>query len=374
MSTRNKSIETIAEQIFKNILKSEKNVVSIVNFHEEDKDYNSQNKPMKNSFIDPITVNYIHYHTSYMKVICFEYKGVIIQTKIYTKLFEDLSNYVHLIKIAIVSCLQDKHEYKEKIHLKIEIYLTDLKKVLPSIPGSNVKKEHTKSGYSYFNDSMYICIYRREEWFKSLISELFYAFTIELDADKISYRNVLSNNFHIDDDFFITNSVIEFCARLFNMSLFLYYEKNVKHLGIFKNEFTKMLLKERNFAIVQTIKIMKHFNLRYNDLLKKENKTLLRDKFRDESELFCYFIITSILFIHYHRIIQWINFEQNNFFNIKKSERDLVIFTHYIAFCSNDPRTINSFVKKEGVIESAETSTYESTKKNQYIKYCYHRI
>ena len=45
--------------------------------------------------------------------------------------------------------------------------------------------------------------------------------------------------------------------------------------------------------------------------------------------------------------MQWINFEQNDFFNIKKSERELVIFTHYIAHCSKDERTISVFEAKE---------------------------
>ena len=70
-------------------------------------------------------------------------------------------------------------------------------------------------------------------------------------------------------------------------------------------------------------------------------------KYKDESDIFCYFLVSSLLFIHQTRIIQWINFQQNNFFNIKKSERELVNSTHYIAHCSQDINTLKILKTRE---------------------------
>ena len=364
-----------AEQIFARIVTAEKNMDAIANYFEEDKDYNIEHKPQKNQFIDPIIVNYINHCTNYVKCICFEYKNILFDVKIYTKSYDNLSNYIHLIKLAIICCLHDKKGFKEKISLKIDLYLTSLCKSLPKVPGAKIKKEHSKSGYSRFDENMYICIYRKEEWFKSFIQELFFAFTLDLDGDNIIYKNILSNDFLINDTFQINNSIIEFCARFFNLAVVLYFGKNVKTLTQFKSSFKKMWNKEKLYSISQSHKILSHFGLKYKDILynpqNSENQSyssIVKETFKDESDIFCYYLIPSLLFIHQTRIIQWINFSQNNFFNIKKNERELVIFTHYISHCSKDKKTLKMFESKEVKLDDSKESLSKS------IKFCYHRI
>lgn len=378
--TNDDELNVLAQQLFDKICISQKNINLLENYYEETKDYNTEYKSCrKNSSIDADTANYINFFTNYIKKICFEYKNIIFNINIYTKNYEDLSNHIYMIKMAIVCCLYDKKGFKDKVSLKIDLYLTGLEKTLPLVPGTPIKKQHAKSGYSIFSDNIYICIYRKEEWFKSLIQELFFAFTIDLEDDKINFRNILSNSFRIDDPFLIGNSIVEFCARLFNVAVFLYFDKNVKELDSFKKEFRKMTHKEQMFSVSQAHKILGHFGLKYQDILHKEQEInpetnheknqlqLSQEKYKDEGDLFCYYITTSLLFIHQTRMIQWFNFEQNNFFNIKKSERELVIFCHYIAHCSKDDITIKTFEKKE-----AKQSTESNISNN--IRFCYHRI
>lgn len=376
--SNNKDLNVIAEQIFTRIVDSGKNIDALTNYLEEDKDYNIGDKPQKNKFIDPITVNYINYYTNYIKRICFEYKNISFDIKIYTKNYEDLSNYIHLIKLGIICCLLDKKEFKEKISLKIDLYLTTLKKCLPQVPGAQIKKEHSKTGYSIFNDNIYICIYRKEEWFKSLIQELFFAFTMDLDGDKIMYKNIMFNNFYINDTFQINNSIIEFCARIFNLSAFLYFGKNIKSLPQFKRIFKKTMNNETMFSVSQSHKILGHFGLKYKEILydlqdeKNSSKSSSRERYKDESGVFCDFLLPSLLFIHQTRIIQWINFTQNTFFNIKKTERELVIFTHYISHCSKDVKTLGAFkIIEENQIKESQFSNKDLSKN---IKFCYYRI
>lgn len=373
-------LNLLAEQLFNNICDSNKNINPFENYYEEDKDYNIEYKPRKNSFIDTATVNHIHYFTNYIKLIFFEYKNIVFTINLYTKNYEDLSDVIHLIKLSIICCLRDKNGFKEKVSLKIDLFLTELQKTLPEVPGTVIKKEHAKSGYSIFSDNIYICIYRKEEWFKSLIQELFFAFTLDLDDEKINFKNILSNDFCVDDTFLIGNSIVEFCARLFNAAIFLYFDKDVKELVPFKQSFKKMIQKEAVFSISQTQKIFDHFGVKYRDLLckdqerKQEKKQSLefQEKYKDSGDLFCHFLIPSLLFIHQTRIIQWINFEQNDFFNIKKSERELVIFTHYIAHCSKDEKTINTFKSKED--KKMVYANVRNSIDSKNFRFCYHRI
>jgi len=369
--SNNDIITLISEQLFNQIVLSHNHINTIINYREEDKDYNIHNKPGKNSFIDANTINYIHRFINYIRIISFEYKNVFFIINIFTKNYEDISNYIYLIKFAIICCLYDKDEFKNKISLEIDLYLTELNKKLPDAQGEPIKKKHTKTGYSVFSENIYICIYRKEEWFKSMIQELFFTFTLDLDGDGISYKNIMSNNFCIEDNFLINNSITEFFARLFNTAMFLYFENNVKERELFNSKFKEMIDREKIFAINQAQKILNHFSLEYEDILKlhkpqkTENGTIIPKKvvYKDDSDIFTYFFIPAILFIHQTRFIQWINFEQNNFFNVKKSERELVILGHYIAHCSIESKTTAAFQKKH---------TNNSVCKK--IKFSYHRL
>ena len=101
----NNELNVISEQIFNRIALVEKSNNLLLNYYEEDKDYNINHKPRNNSLIDPITVNYIHFITNYIKILHFEYKNITFNVNIYTKNYENISNYIYLIKLAIVCCL-----------------------------------------------------------------------------------------------------------------------------------------------------------------------------------------------------------------------------------------------------------------------------
>ena len=54
-------------------------------------------------------------------------------------------NYITLIKLGIICCLDDKKESKEKIYLTIDLYLTELEKCLIFLVQ---KQKQYQSGYS----------------------------------------------------------------------------------------------------------------------------------------------------------------------------------------------------------------------------------
>ena len=95
-------LSIVSEQIFNKIVFAEKNIGTLKNYCEEDKDYNIEHKTKKNQLIDPITVNYINYFSNYIKCINFEYKNIVFNIKIYTKNYENNSNYITLIKLGII--------------------------------------------------------------------------------------------------------------------------------------------------------------------------------------------------------------------------------------------------------------------------------
>ena len=70
----NDELNVISKQLFHRIVLAQKHMDSLINYHEENRDYNIDHKPSKNSFIDPITVNYIHFFTNYIKIIHFSTK------------------------------------------------------------------------------------------------------------------------------------------------------------------------------------------------------------------------------------------------------------------------------------------------------------
>lgn len=353
----------LSEQLLKSIIKAEKTVKTLSHVSDDIKDFNATNSSINSSRIDKNTVNYIKYFINYVKKINFEYKNILFSINIYTNNYSNCDGIIFLIKIALICCLQDKTEGSDITHFELDLFLTDLKKKLPEIHANNIKNTHTKSGYSQYDKNIYVCIYRKEEWFKSFIHEIFYAFTLDFHDNGIRYKNILSQAFCLDNNFLLTDAIIEFFSRVFNASVFLYFEKKVNKYDIYAQEFEKMIHKEQIFALMQANKILNHFGVNYTMVIDEQNKSKLNKIYKEDTNAFCTYVITSIMFFHFQRMLQWIDIENNNFFGIIKNERELVILTHYIALGSLDEDLIQKF-KKHSFVQH----------QSRELKYCYHRI
>ena len=89
---------------------------------------------------------------------------------------------------------------------------------------------------------------------------------------------------------------------------------------------------ERKFSLFQTAKILDYFDLNYIELFEKttESETLRWTNYKESTEVFCYYIVKSILLFNCNEFIEWVETHCNggikfNQENVDKFIRELII-------------------------------------------------
>jgi hypothetical protein len=107
-------------------------------------------------------------------------RAIVLHFVVFNKLEPDLKKMLaHARRVCTLLHLVSMHASRSTCSstLNIFIYMTKFKKRFPSVMGEAIDAEHANTGLSYHcarnND---LVVYRKEEWFKVLIHELFHAF------------------------------------------------------------------------------------------------------------------------------------------------------------------------------------------------------
>jgi hypothetical protein len=209
--------------------------------------------------------------------------------------------------------------------LDVFIYLTPFTKLLPSNNNKTLSATEVNTAYTIAcMPKGCILIYREEEWFKVLMHESFHAFSLDMGLDD-STRDALRRLFPIDSEFLASEAYAETWARIMNCVFASFYslpKKPLKATFLIYVDFCLQL--ERLFSLYQCAKILCFMGLSYDDLHGQANH--LRSRYREETHVFEYYVLTSILVGHFPEFLVWC---QNNNANIIRFRRER---PNYIAF------------------------------------------
>ena len=296
-------------------------------------------------------VKYINLNMKLKYSLCFQHKNIDFTINIFKMDYESIDDFLLLVKIAIVTSLLETSPFEEKTTSNIDIFLTALPKFLSNNrKNKSIGVNNINSSFSCFDECIYISVYREEEWFKCLIYELFLSFTVKLITDGIDFNNIISMTlFENKADFSMTEPIIEFLARLYNVAILTF--KTEKTLRNYITSFRDNLEEERIFSIIQSNKILSHFDMKYSSVL-NTNSPSSQSLYRETTNAFGFYVITSILFYDFDRVVKWLNFKDKPFC-IYKSEREIVIFTHYIS-CIATNKTMVELYDNLDYIDSDE--------------------
>ena len=198
----------------------------------------------------------------------------------------------------------------------IYIYLTPFNKKYPNnkkvLEVENVNTAFTISGC---NENGEIIIFRKEEWFKVLIHETFHSFDLDFslaNIEKLKYK--LRKQFNIDSNLLIYESYCEVWARIMNslISAFSCLD-NKRDIGKYLEYSNVFLEFERIYSIRQMNNVLNYMNISYRDILIRKN-----NNYKEESNVFCYYIIGGILMSNYYKFMKWCY--RNNEYFIKFSK------------------------------------------------------
>jgi len=204
-------------------------------------------------------------------------------------------------------------------YLNINLYLTDLNKVLPVKTAQIIKQEHANTAFTTScKRQTEINLFRQEEWFKVLIHESFHCNGMdfsELENSNIN-KKVLSI-FPVNSDVRLFETYCEVWAEIINV-MFISYNKigfnnNIdkenldNYIGklIIKTE--KLLYYERLFSLFQCAKVLHFFGIKYNNLHENDlqSKQLRTSRYKEETQILSYYILKSIYMYFVDDFIEW---------------------------------------------------------------------
>ena len=255
---------------------------------------------------------------------------------------EHLDNYTEQAEI-IIMWLYICRLYSTKTcanKINIYIYPTPFNKKLPKSNIDILSAEHVNTAYTYHcPKDAEIIIFRNEEWFKVFLHESFH--TYGLDFSNIHYNNKnnvlynkLKNIFPIESEFNVTEAYAETWARIMNCAICVFYAlKNKKDENKFIEYMHSSLELEKSFSIFQCNKILKFMGMEYKDLYEKEEKssTLKRQLYKEKTNVFAYYIITSILMNDVSGFLKWCSEHNTSLLQFNnKSQQALKEFGEYI--------------------------------------------
>lgn len=188
--------------------------------------------------------------------------------------------------------------------LNVHIFMTDLKKTLPA-KGEPIEPINANTAFTTScSAETSIHLFRREEWFKVFIHETFHClgldFSHHTSSANLAKQSILSI-FNIKSGVRLFETYCEMWADTMNLivcNVIDYPRMSSKQI---MNLTTRQLNIERKFALFQAAKALAHYSTTYQQLFDKS----VRPKFVEKTEVFCYYILRSLLMYNLNVFYNW---------------------------------------------------------------------
>jgi hypothetical protein len=208
-----------------------------------------------------------------------------------------------------------------------------------------------------------IFIYREEEWFKVCIHELFhnlgFDFSQYCETKCMKYMEKRMKKLYknIDSSFLLYESYCEIFALLINVCFLSVFGNKYRNLNKsvsinkmnedeYLNKCREKLINEIIFSQYQAIKILNYNNIfNYKDIIsslainKKEDTNNIVNIYRENTNIFMYYIIKALLLYYYEDFLRW-SIKNNN--NLIISGKNLGSRYRY----NNDSKNVIDYVDK----------------------------
>lgn len=317
--------------------KNKNNIISNISFIDNDVDLQQKD----NTFFPDSIQKYIETNISTI----YSYKFNIFHRKIHVNFcfFDSITNTINedILKIYlllyIVSLYSNKNCSEEML---INIYFTPFCKEFPNDDELILDRININSAWTYrCKKHNSITIYRKEEWLKVLCHEVIHSFGLDFDISDEGVK-ICKKIFNINSDYLIGESYCEFLAIVFNSLLYVYTDMNSDKKNIYNN-FCNIIKKEKQFALFQLVKIFSYMDTSYINIMNNNDV----EKYKEKTNVFCYYIIKTILLINDTDTIE--HFIQYNKNIINFDEKNISKFIKYIAHKSKQPEFITAIKKME---------------------------
>ena len=294
-------------------------------------------------------LNNSQYKITYSFVVNSRKINVIFILEDYTP--NDVDTYDCYLK-KIISWIYIANKYsttKCGKKLNLYIYMTSIDKTLPESRWDIISEDNVNSGISDIcKKNSEILIYRREEWFKVLVHEIFHNYALDYSIMNVPTKldNIIRKRFNLVSDFIMVETYTEFWARIINL-LYCSYDLNsgLKNGDFhhFYDYFKILLYYERGFNIYQATKILHFMGLTYNDIILKNQREKGLQLYKEDTNVFSYYIGVAILMINPIDFVLYCNDNNINILRFKKTEEEIERFYNYFITQSTSRETTKAF-------------------------------
>tara|TARA_B100000902_G_scaffold178778_1_gene172017 strand:+ start:188 stop:1450 length:1263 start_codon:yes stop_codon:yes gene_type:complete len=290
----------------------------------------------------------------------------IFDKKEFNKL-EKIKNSL-LEAVTIIKFCSLYSNLKSMKSLDIYLYLTDKAKILPNNPVLVLGPNNCNSAVTFAcAEKGKLMIYRKEEWKKVLIHELFHSLCLDFSGIKYdSLRTKMKKVFDVQSDFEISESYSEFWATILN-SCFISFKlldkpDDVENFLLF-TDFCIQL--ERIFSLFQMIKILHFMGLRYENLFKADSISVSFRNilYKEDTNVLAYYIIKTILLFYHDDFLKWCLINNNNILKFDKIPQNLNKFYEFVKDNYNTTFFTSSLEKMDLFFKSKRGNYYHKNVK-----------
>lgn len=248
---------------------------------------------------------------------------------------QDIHKYTIHHVFSMIDMLLGYSNIKQQKSLTIFLYLTNKEKKLPLSNLCVLNKEHVNSAVTYScNTNGEILIFRKEEWLKCLIHEIFHSLCLDFidlrsNTDVKKYLNSL---FCIKSDFLLSESYNEWWATNINCLLYGFMMLEKKS---YKREclsfYNLCLMTEQMFSMLQITKVLNHMGITYPMLISKNvDKYIKENLYKENTNVFCYYIIKGLLLFNNNETMRFFKDNNTSLLNFDKTPQTLKNFLKLI--------------------------------------------
>ena len=216
--------------------------------------------------------------------------------------------------------------------LSVYWYMTDWQKKIPETAAISLSEINANTGFTMacprVANSIYV--YRREEWFKVFVHETIHSFGIDFALMPGEYDKSIFEMFGIHCDLRLYEAYTETWAEIIQAIFFCMTPPR---------EVVEVALNhERMFSLFQKTKILNHQRLTYRELYTKTGGA----RYKEETPVFSYFVLKSILMFHYAEFIDWCAENNGGTFVFTKTGKNMAGFVEFIRSHYQSPEYIGA--------------------------------
>jgi len=283
------------------------------------------------------------------------------------KIKESLLDAMRIIKFCTTYS-----SLKSMKSLNVYLYLTDKEKILPKNPILVLGPNNCNSAVTFAcADNGKLLIYRKEEWKKVLLHELFHSLCLDFSGIKYdTLKKKINKIFDVQSDFEISESYSEFWAVMLN-SCFISFKlldspDDIENFLLFV-EFCIQL--ERMFSLFQMIKILHFMGLRYENLFKADgiSTSFRKILYKEDTNVLAYYVIKTILLFYNDEFLKWCLINNNKILKFDKMPQNLNNFYNFVKEHYNTTFFISSVEKMDLFFKSKRGDFYHKNVKGSIL-------